>query len=126
MVEVPDADRFPIVVGMALQAILAQSSLVLVLVTGDAGRGYTQKCLIQIFDFNDCALRLGDMFSGVTTIAGQPGVLALEWISRLLVIEGPRIPFDQREILAVMFRVTPCAFLAGVRVQVVRGVQPFS
>lgn len=72
MVKLPNADRFPIVVGMALQTVIAQPSLVLVLVTGDAGRGDTQECLIQILDFEDCALRPGDMFCRVTTIAVQP------------------------------------------------------
>ena len=41
-------------------------------------------------------------------------------------IEGTCIPLDQREILAVVFRVTLYTFLTGVRVQVVRSVQPFS
>jgi hypothetical protein len=57
---------------MALEAVPAQQSLVLVLVAGDARRGNAKECFIQILDFDVCALRLGDMFSRVTTIAGQP------------------------------------------------------
>lgn len=41
-------------------------------------------------------------------------------------IEGACIPLDQWEILTVVFRVALYAFLAGVGVQVVRSVQPFS
>ena len=78
MVKLPHADGFPIVVGMALKTILAQSSIVLVLVACNAGRGDTEKCFIQILDFDDRALRLRNVFSRVTTIARQPGVLALK------------------------------------------------
>lgn len=41
-------------------------------------------------------------------------------------VESACIPLDQREILAIVFRVTPYTFLTGVRVQVITGVQPSS
>jgi len=94
VVKLSHADRLPIVVAVTLEAVLAQPSLVLVLVTGDAARGNAQECFIQIFDFDGPTLGLGDMFSSVTTIAGQPRVFALQWISRLLVAEGARVPLD--------------------------------
>lgn len=62
------------------------------------------------------------MFGRVTAITGQPRVFALEHISRLLVIEGPDIPLNEGEILAVVFRMAFYAFLTGTRFQVVRGV----
>lgn len=78
MVELPNADGFPIVVSVALEAVLAQPSLVLVLVAGDAIRRNTEERFIQIFDFDDCALRRRDMFSTVAAIAGQPRMFAFE------------------------------------------------
>ena len=41
-------------------------------------------------------------------------------------IECACIPLDQRKIFTVVFRVTLHTLLAGVCVQVVRSVQPFS
>jgi hypothetical protein len=94
MVELPHAYGFPIVVGMTQKAVLPQPSFVLILMAGDAVSGNAQKCLIQIFDFDDSALGLRHVLSRVTTIAGQPRVFALERVSRLLMIEGPYIPLD--------------------------------
>lgn len=78
MVKLPNADGFPIAVGMALEAVLAQPSLVLVLVAGETVRRDTEECLIQIVDFDDRALRRRDMFSTVAAIAGQHCMFAFE------------------------------------------------
>lgn len=69
MVKLPNADGFPIVVRMALEAVLAQPPLVLVLVACEAVRRDTEECFIQIFDFDDRALRRRDMLSTVAAIA---------------------------------------------------------
>jgi len=78
MVELPNADGFPIVVSVALEAVLAQPSLVLVLMAGDAVRRNAEKCFIQIFDFDGSAFRRRDVISGMTAIAGQPCMFAFE------------------------------------------------
>ena len=50
-------------------------------------------------------------------------MLALQQVSRFLVIESFDVPLDQREILTVVLRVTAGAFLAGAGGDVIGGVQ---
>lgn len=78
MIKLPNADSLPIAVGMALETVVAQPPLVLVLVAGEAVRRDTKECLIQIFDLDYHALRRRDMFSTVAAIAGQPRMFAFE------------------------------------------------
>jgi len=50
-------------------------------------------------------------------------MLAFEKISSFLVIEGLNVPFDQREVLSIVFGVAAGAFLAGAGRNVVGSVQ---
>lgn len=59
----------------------------------------------------------------MTLHAGEGGVLALEWISSLLVIESLDVPLDQRKICAVMFGMATGALLAGSWLEVVGRMQ---
>lgn len=63
------------------------------------------------------------MRRGVTPTARDASVLSFEQISRGLMIECLRIPFDQRKVFAVVLRVTTCAFLARSGWQVIARVQ---
>jgi predicted lysophospholipase L1 biosynthesis ABC-type transport system permease subunit len=59
----------------------------------------------------------------VAFAAGQAGVLAFEYVSRFLVIEGFDVPLNQRKVLAIVLGVAACAFLAGASGNFVGGVQ---
>jgi hypothetical protein len=48
----------------------------------------------------------------VALVAIQSSVLALEYISRVLMVEGLDVPLDQGEVLAIVLGVTSGAFLA--------------
>jgi len=61
----------------------------------------------------------------VALVAGQTGVLALQQVSSFFVVESLGVPFDQREIFAVVIGVTARAFLARSGWNVVGGVQSF-
>ncbi len=124
MVKLPYVDSFPIVIGMALKAILAQAPIVLVLVAGHAIRGNAQKRFIEVSDFDRGARGRRYVLGAMAAIASHSRVFALEDVSGLLVVEGPEVPLDQGKIFAVMLGVATHASLAGAQVQVVRGVQP--
>lgn len=59
----------------------------------------------------------------VAFVASQPSMLAFENVSGVFVIESLGIPFHQRKIFPVMFRVATRAFLARTCRDVVRRVQ---
>lgn len=88
-----------------------------------AGRSQAEVCTAQILHLNGRALDLRDMLGGVAAIACQTGMLALQDITSLLVIEGLEVPLNQRKIKSVVLRVTTGALLAGCRVQVIGRVQ---
>lgn len=123
MVELADSNCFPIVVGVALQTILAQPSFVLVLMTCQATGRNAEERLIGIVDFDRRAIGLRDVLGTMAAVAGEARVFALEGVSGLLVVEGSDVPFDERKVLSVMLRVATNAFLARARTQVVRSVQ---
>lgn len=112
MIELFNLDLLPVVKIVALQTIAPQSSFVFVLVTRDTGLRDAQEGLVQIFDLNGYSLRGGYLVGGVTLVAGQTSVLALEFVPRLLVVEGFGIPFDDGKILAIMLGMTAHALLA--------------
>lgn len=123
VVELADADGFPIVVSVALQTILAQPSFVLVLMTSHATCGNAEERLVRIVDFDRRAIGLRDVLGTMAAVAGEACVFALEGVSGLLVVEGSDVPLDERKVLSVMLRVATNAFLARARTQVVRSVQ---
>ena len=57
-------------------------------------------------------------------VALESGVLALENVSGFVMIEGFCIPFNEGEILAVVFRVAAGALLTGPGRDVVGGMKP--
>ena len=59
----------------------------------------------------------------MTLRALQPGVLALENVPGIFVIEGFDIPLDQRKIFTVVLGMAAGALLAGTARNVVAGVQ---
>lgn len=65
------------------------------------------------------------MRGNVAAAALQAGVFALQRVTRLLVIEGSWIPFDQGKVFAVMVGVAANALLARSRLEVIGRVQAF-
>jgi hypothetical protein len=120
-----DVDRFPVQEIMALQAICAQATFMLILVACGASGRHPEIGSAQVFDFDGPAFLGRYVGRIVAFVAGQAGMLAFEEVSRFLVIEGFDIPLDQREVFPVVLRVAAGAFLAGARGNVIGGVQAF-
>ncbi len=125
VIELLDLYRLPVFKVVALGAVWTESSLVLVLVTGDAIRRKSEEGFVLIFDSDRGTLRSGNFVCSVAPGTCQPGMLALKNISRLLVIKSLDVPFDQGKIFAVVIRVAADALLAGARLDVVSRMQPF-
>ena len=115
---------FPVDEVVTLQTFLPESSFVEVLVTGHARLGYAQEGLAEILLLYRGSLGRWYAFRKVALVAGQPRVFAFEKVAGFLVIELIRIPFDEREIRAVVVGVTAHALLAGACRNVIRAMQP--
>lgn len=107
-----DIDRLPVHKTVALQAIRTQAAFVLILVAGNATRRQTKIGAARVLDFDRRAFLERNVRGIVALAALQPSMLAFEQVPRFLVIERLDVPFDQREIFAIVFRVTARAFLA--------------
>ena len=95
----------------------------LIFVAGGTGSRESKIGAAQILFFDCLPLLRRDVRRVVTLAALKPCVLALEDVSGLFVVEGPRVPFHEREIFTIVFRVTARAFLAGACGDVVRSMQ---
>lgn len=94
-----------------------------VLVATDARLREAEDGVVQIFDFNICALGWRNLLDRMALLAGESRVFAFQLESRECMVETFRIPLDQREILAVVVGVAGGAALARSRLNVVGGVQ---
>ncbi len=56
-------------------------------------------------------------------VAGKSGVFAFEHVSGFLVVERLGVPFNEREVFAVVFGVAAGALLARAGGNVIRGMQ---
>ena len=125
-----DIDRLPVHKIVALQAVRSEAAFVLIFVAGNATRRQTKIGSARILDFDRRAFLGRDVGRVMAFVACQTSVLAFEQVSRFLVIERLDVPFDQREIFAIVFRVTARALLAGTgrnvvsRMQSLAGVEP--
>ena len=114
---------FPINEVVALDAIRAEPALVEILVARRAGLRDPEKRLTEILHLDRGALGSGNLIGRVALIAGEAGVFALEQVARFFVIELIGVPFNKREIHAIVIGVTAYAFLAGTGGYVIGGVQ---
>src|SRR5579859_2787043 len=78
---------------------------------------------VQIFNFDVGALGRRNLLRRMALFAGQAGVLAFQWKPGLRMIEGFRVPLNQRKILAVVVGVAGGAALTRSRLNVVGGVK---
>lgn len=114
-----DAHRFPIVVSVALQAILTETAIVVIFVAGCASRREPKISSAEFFNFNGGPFSRGDMLRRVALGASQSGVFALKIVASLLVIEVLNVPLDQWKILAIVIGMAACTLLTGSRLDVV-------
>jgi hypothetical protein len=89
-----DVNRLPVHEIMALQAIRAQATFMLILVACGASRRHPKIGSIQVFDFDGLAFLGRNVGRTVAFIAGQASMLAFEKVSRFFVIESFDIPLD--------------------------------
>ncbi len=118
-----DIDRLPVHKIVALQAVRSEAAFVLIFVAGNATRRQTKIGSARILDFDRRAFLGRDVGRVMAFVACQTSVLAFEQVSRFLVIERLDVPFDQREIFPIVFRVAACALLAGTGRNVVSCMQ---
>src|SRR6266545_590589 len=110
---------FPIDEVVTLQTFLPEPSFVEILVTGDARLRDAQEGLAEIFLLDVRPLGRWYAFGKVTLVASQARVLAFQKVAGFLVIELIRIPFDQREVGAIVVGMTTHALLARARGNVI-------
>ena len=118
-----DIDRLPVHKIVALQAVRSEAAFVLIFVAANATRRQTKIGSTRILDFDRRAFLGGDVGGVMAFVACQTSVPAFEQVSRFFVIERLYVPFDQREIFAIVFRVTARALLAGTGRNVVGCMQ---
>src|SRR5579862_1518006 len=108
---------------VALDAIRAEPAFVEILVARRAGLRDPEKRLTEILHLDRGALGSGNLIGRVALIAGEAGVFALEQVARFFVIELIGVPFDKREVHAIVIGVAAYAFLAGTSGYVIGSVQ---
>jgi len=91
----------------------------------DTTRGDSQVGPAEIRDLDRCALLLGNVGRVMALGTGHARMFALEPVTSILVTEGLDVPFDQRKIFAVVFRMTASALLAGAGRNVISRMQAF-
>ena len=123
VIELSYVGRLPVGVVVALDTIRAQTSLVRILMAGNAGLRYTQKAARQVLHPDRGALGGGNVIGTMAASARHTCMLAFENVAGEFVIEGFGIPLDERKILTVVFRVTARALLARSWGNVVGGVE---
>ena len=125
VVELAHVDGFPVDEVVAGLAGRAQTALVEIFVTGRAGGGHTEIGAVQILFLNGRTFLRRDAGGIVALVAGQSSVLALKQISGFLVVESLGVPFNKREVFAVVLRVATGALLAGAGGDVIGRVKAF-
>ncbi len=110
---------------VALQAVGAQAALMVILVAGGARGAETHVGAIQVLGLQNRPLCRGDVLRGVAAAAGGGGVLSVQNVAGLGVVESLRrgIPMDHIEVFAVVIGVALDAGLAGRAGQGIGGVQ---
>lgn len=98
----------------------------LIFVTGQARSGEPEVSSAKVLDLDGCACLHRNVGWIVAPIAGQFRMFALKQITRLFVVEGFCIPFDQGKLFSIVLGMAARAFLTGTGRNLVGGVQSFS
>jgi len=96
-----------------------------IVVASGTGLRDVDESAVQVFDSDERALGCGNVFRSMALLALHPSMLAFKCVSRLFVIEGLRVPLDERKVEAVVIGVAFRAFLAGARRDTIREVHAF-
>ena len=99
---------------MAVGAVAPQFTFVRICVAVVALGRKTQVGALQIFPSGHWGILAGEVRRAMTALTGQPGMLALQWIAGLSVIESlpARFPVNDFETLSSMLHVAAHAILA--------------
>ena len=114
---------FPVDEVVALNAIRAEPAFVEILVTCGAGLRDPEERLAEILHLDRGAIGGRDLIGRVALVAREAGVLAFEQVARFFVIELIGVPFNKREVHAVVIGVTAYAFLTGAGGYVIGSVE---
>lgn len=103
-----DLRALPVRSRMALRAVCPETALMLVLMATDAIRRQPEPGLTQILRCEKPAPRLNNVCRLMARPAANAGVLALQHITSLRMIEslGSRVPMQQREVRPIVIGVT--------------------
>ena len=123
VIELPDVKLLPIHKVVAGLAGGTETALVEIFVARNAGSRKTEKGAVQIFIFDCRAFLRGYARCVVALVTGQSRVLAFQHVPGFLVVEGLGVPFNQREVFAIVFGVTASTLLARAGRNVIRRVQ---
>lgn len=112
VIELANADSFPVIEIVTLLTGLSEPSAVRILVARSAGSQESEVSPVQVFDFDGRALLQSNFRGCVAAVAVQSSMFTFKGIARLLVIERLDIPLDQRKIFAIVFGVATRTLLA--------------
>ena len=126
VIEFSDGYGFPVRVVVALQTILPEAALVLVFMAGSTGLGQAEERPGQVLDLDDRPRGRRNPCLGVALGAFDPLVFPFQNVSGQLMVEGLGVPFDEREILAIVLGVALGTFLVDPFGNVVGRVQAFA
>ena len=113
VIELGRVDLLPVDEVMAGLAVRTKSTLVEILVAGNASGRQAEIRAVQVFLFDRGPFLRGDVRGIMALIAFQTGVLAFKNVSSFLVVEGLGIPLDKGKVFAVVVGMAAGAFLTG-------------
>jgi len=125
VIELDEAERFPVCIVVTLEAIGPEPASVPVLMTGRTIRRDAQECPVQVLYLDLSALACGHELLRMALTTNQPRMLALESPPGEAVIERLDIPFREREIFTIVFGVAADASRIRTSLSVVGSVQSF-
>lgn len=114
---------FPVVVVMALEAVLTKSALVWILMTGRTSGRNTEEGPAQIRYLDQMPFGGCDVLWTVTGIATESDMLAFKGIPGLFVIELFQVPFDQGKFSSVVLRVAARTLMIRLGFDSIESVQ---
>ena len=122
MIELRYVDAFPVAEIMTTLATLAEATLVLILVAGNACCRCPKKCLVQLLNSDERASRWRNMLGCVTAITRETGMFAFQRVSGLTVVKRVTVPLHDGKVFAVMLGVAADTVFAHAWRDVVRGM----
>jgi hypothetical protein len=95
---------------MALQTVWTETTAVLIFVARNTCSRNSEESLVQVFVLDGTSLVRWDTVGSVATTTGEPCMFAEKFVAGRFMVESSRIPFDQREVDTIVFRVAAGTF----------------